>query len=366
MANRLDRLKAMAKRRHLHLTPVGRRLAQWSERFARSLADRNAAARTWSRFYEDLNRVFGSPGMKLDALAGSTVLLDRSKKLRPAGSQDAGAGASVFVRSEASSRRRAKDGVPLPPATLSRRYRFLDEKITLQRSTLNAFIEAGLVREYDPEQASSASIPPSEREPMRNAVGKALTWAFRVWQASDAGIRVALRTAGLRVPTSSGWRPASRAAFSSSWTPVGLTLENFLVEASDTSPDCRHARDALLVDFADWPAVPGGTKRQWVDFLTLLGVADGLLPIAGRLQQSGLGWTWTNLVGSGDAKEALDQDWCREAALASFDIRIRCTAEEGRRGAFRGSLSTRNCPKPQKERSKNSSSGTLRRTMKST
>ena len=133
--------RSHGQRRHLHLTPFGRRLAEWSERFARSLADRNAAARTWSRFYEDLNRVFGSPGMKLDALAGSTVLLDRSKKLRPAGSQDAGAAASVYVRSEASSRRRAKDGVPLPPATLSRRYRFLDQKITLQRNTLNEHSE---------------------------------------------------------------------------------------------------------------------------------------------------------------------------------------------------------------------------------
>ena len=51
---RLDRLEAMAKRQHLDLTPSALRLAEWSERFARSLADQNAAARTWVRFYDDL------------------------------------------------------------------------------------------------------------------------------------------------------------------------------------------------------------------------------------------------------------------------------------------------------------------------
>ena len=96
-----------------------------------------------------------------------------------------------------------------------------------------------------------------------------------------------------------------------------MTLENFLVEASDTSPDCRRARDALLVNFADWPA-SGGGKRQWITFLTLLGVADGLRPVAGRVQESGLGWSWKYLVDNGDSKEALDRDWCREASAVSF------------------------------------------------
>ena len=55
---RLHRLRDMATRRYLNLSSSAPRLAEWSDRFARSLADRNAAARTWTRFYEDLNRVF--------------------------------------------------------------------------------------------------------------------------------------------------------------------------------------------------------------------------------------------------------------------------------------------------------------------
>ena len=315
---RLDRLRAMARRRYQDLSPSAPRLAEWSERFARSLAGRNAAARTWTRFYEDINRVFDAAGEKLDALAGKAIFLDRSKKLRPAGGHDAASGGRVFVRSEASRRRRAKDGVPLPPATLTRRYRFLNEKIAFRPDTLNAFIRADLVREYDPVEALAGLGSALGTKANDNRRREALTWAFSVWRTAGAGIQKALRSARLRVPTLGGWRLATQAAFSSSWTPVGRTLENFLVEASGTSPDCRRARDALLVDFADWPAGPGGTKRQWVTFLTVLGVADGLRPVAGRLRESGLGWSWNQFVGSGDAKEAFDQDWCNEASRAFF------------------------------------------------
>ena len=316
---RLDRLSAMARRKYRHLPPSGQRLAEWSERFARSLADRSAAPRTWTRFYEDLSRVFDAAGEKLDALAGKTIFLDQSKKLRSAGGHDVASGARVFVRSKASRRKRAKDGVPLPPATLTRRYRFLDEKIVIRRDTLNAFIEAELVREYDPVEALAGLGSALGTKANDNRRREALAWAFGVWRTAGAGIQKALRSARLQVPTSGGWRPATQAAFSSSWTPVGLILENFLVEATDTSPDCRRARDVLLVDFATWPAGPTGTKRQWIDFLALLGVTDGLRPVAGRLQKSSQGWSWNHLVRTGDAKEALDRDWCKEAvSRASF------------------------------------------------
>lgn len=315
---RVDRLRAMAQRLHLDLSPSGSRLAEWSECFARSLADQNAAARTWTRFYDDLNRLFDAANKELDSLAGKTIFLDRSKKLRPAGSRAAESGTRVFVRDEAARRGRAKDGVPLPPSTLSRRYRFLAEKIVIRRDTLNAFVRAGLVREYDPLEALVDLGSALGTNANDNRRQEALIWAFRVWRSAGADIQEKLERARLRVPTLSGWRLATEAAFSSSWTPIGRTLKNFLVEASDTSPDCRQARDALLVDFADWLDAPGGAKRQWVTFLKLLGVTDGHRPLAGRLRTSILGSAWTSLVDSGNAKEALDEDWCKEASCACF------------------------------------------------
>ena len=315
---RLHRLQNMAVRKYLDLAPSDRQLAEWSERFARSLSDRQAAPRTWSRFYEDLNRLFEATDEELNALAGKTIMLDRSKKLRPAGGHDSALGASIFVRDESTRRRRAKGGVPLPPATLTRRYRFVDEKIAFRRDTLKAFIDAGLVRQYDPVEALAGLGAALGKRANDNRRREALTWAFRVWRSAGPGIQEAMRSARLQVPTSSGWKPATMAAFSSSWTPVGQTLENFLVEAADTSPDCRRARDALLVDFLAWPPASGGTKRQWVEFLKLLDVVDGLKPVAAAVQTKGVGRSWSSFVRNGDSNQGLDDDWCREASRSNF------------------------------------------------
>ena len=315
---RLQRLEDMAERHLVELLPSGQRLAQWSEHFARSLADRKVAPRTWSWFYEDLNRVFGAAGEKLEALAGKAIMLDRSKKLRPAGEGNAASGNSVFVRKETSRRRRGKDSVPLPPQGLARRYRFLDEKIPLRQETLNAFIEAGLVREYDHLEALAGLGSILGAKANDNRRREALTWAFKVWQTSGAGIQEALWNAGLWVPTLRGWRPATQAAFSSSWTPTGRVLENFLVEAAGMSADCRRALDGLLANFDDWPVATGESRRQWTEFLNLLGVVDGLRPVAAPLPERGQGFQWNTLVGRENPDEGLDQDWCREASAKSF------------------------------------------------
>ena len=319
---RLNRLQAMANRLHRQLSPSGEQLAEWAKRFAESLAERNAKARTWSRFYEDLRRVFQGAGEKLDALAGAPIFVDRSKQSKKLLSGGEGGGASrtrVFVRSEASKRQRSKDGVPLPPATLSRRYKFLDENIRFRPGTLGAFIEADLLREYDPVEALAGLGSALATRANDNRRREALLWAFSVWRTAGAGIRSALHSARLHVPTAGGWRPATEAAFSSSWTPVGRILENFLVETSDLSADCRQARKALLLDLGDSLAGVVSSKRQWVEFLTLLGVTDGLRPVAARLPEENDGYGWNQLLRDGDPKEGLDKDWCVEAAHARFD-----------------------------------------------
>ena len=318
---RLDRLRKVALRAYLSLPPSSERLAIWSERFARSLLDRQAAPRTWSHFYEDLNRLFGATGEEgLNALSGKLVLRGRSKKLHRAGGHNGTPEARVFVRSEASKGKRAKDGVPLPPSTLARRYRFLDEKITFRQETLNAFIKANLVREYDPVEALAGLKSALGNKANENQHREALQWAFKVWRTVvGSGVEEALRNAELHVPTRKGWRLATQAAFSSSWTSVGRKLENFLVEAAEVSPDCQRAWDLLLVGFDGWPTSTGDTKHQWIDFLTLLGVADGLRPVAANVQNNESGQRWNTLLRVGDVKEGLDGDWCAETSLNSFE-----------------------------------------------
>ena len=82
---RLDRLGTMARRKYRYLSPPASASPSGPSVSHDPSPTGNAAPRTWTRFYEDLNRVFGAAGEKLDALGGKTIFLDRSKKLRPAG-----------------------------------------------------------------------------------------------------------------------------------------------------------------------------------------------------------------------------------------------------------------------------------------
>ena len=225
----------------------------------------------------------------------------------------------MYVRGDLPKGQRKKLGMPLPPFTLARRYRFLDKRITLKRETLNALVEAGLVREYDPVEALAG---------LKSALGKkanskrrleALVWAFKVWVTAGPRVEDEVRKAELYVPTLSGWRPANIAVFSSSWTRVGSTLENYLIEAAEVSADCRRVRDLMLVGHKDWPVSVQDAKRNWTRFLELIGVANGLRPIPARIKRAGSPvYHWHGVLRRGKTSEGLDENWCGEVARVSF------------------------------------------------
>jgi len=309
---RLRRLECMVGQ-YSSLSPTGSLLSDWSERFARSLYDRQAAPRTWSRFYEDLNHVFEAIDGELEALAGKKIILDSSRKLRPAGD-------NIFVHDESTKRRRTTGGVPFPPATLKRRYRFVDEKIKLRPDTLGAFVCAGLVQKYEPVQALAALR--LGKRANDNSRRETLKWAFSVWLSAGAGIKEevenVLQSTPFHVPTLHGWKPATQTMFSSSWTPTGQILESFLVATADVSRDCKRAYEGLLQNFTDWLNFRGSTKKQRVEFLKLLGVTDGLQPIVAELKEKESGRNWNKLLQYGDSKIGLDDEWCREVSHSSF------------------------------------------------
>ena len=209
--------------------------------------------------------------------------------------------------------------MPLPPATLARRYRFLYDQITLKSETLDALIEASLLRIYDPVEALVGLKSALGEKANSNRRQEALCWAFQVWRTASVHVEEELQEAELHVPTLSGWKPASHAVFSSSWTPVGRILENYLIEAAEISADCQRASNLMLVEQRDWPVSVENAKRNWVKFLELIGVVDGLRPVLARMTRKGLPvYLWGGVLRHGNASEGLDKDWCSEVASVRF------------------------------------------------
>lgn len=116
-----------------------------------------------------------------------------------------------------------------------------------------------------------------------------------------------LRGAGLFVPCLAGWCAADAASFSASWTSQGRTLELYLHEAAPHSQDAADQKGKLLVGFADWPRAASDDRRDdWLRFAGLLGVRDGLQPIAGVLRKTGTpSNTWNSFLLSGAAMDFL-------------------------------------------------------------
>jgi hypothetical protein len=336
---RLSRLKEMARRIFRYsLTPTDEQLAAWAEAFAQRLIARSARPATWSRFYEDLKRLFEAASADLTALSKRLILYDRTGKLLPARGCIGTSQGRVYVRVEAS-KVRSKDLIPLPPSTLIRRYCFLHEGITFHRETLAAFIKADIVREYDPVTALTglkSALGGRANEARRR---EALLWSFHVWRTAGAKVEDALRSAELYVPTLSGWQPAVGAAFSSSWTTIGRILENYCVESASISSDCRQVRDRLLVGQDKWPRSTKETKQQWISFLELIGVTDGLRPVPGCLTRIGRpAYLWLQLVRRGQPLEGLDNAWCAEARNTSFNYPYTSYRMKGEAWRFPGQV----------------------------
>lgn len=288
-------------------------LCEWIVRMANVLAETKRTTKSmWRDFYDDVVTLFSATAVGLSALQGKRFLLDSNGRLLESTPEGSGTSEPIFVR-QAGIKGRKNSGPPKPPSSLSRRLKFLDDKILLSEDALQAFEKAGLVRRYDALEVLGNVATSLGRRATDIQRRDSLQWAFRVWRETGGGrvVETALRRANLFVPTSSNWAAASEAFFSSSWTSAGRLLEPFLREAAEQSSDCAFQRDRLLTDYSDWPVTSTqDRKADWMRFLEILRVRDGLHPIAGKMRRSGTPSNyWHSLFLNGNPQLGLGPSW---------------------------------------------------------
>lgn len=316
-APRLDRLVEMAGRcfgrggwQHSRL-PHPSEIDEWSAAYAKTLLERKVKPATWVKFYRDLVTLCRESEAELSCLAGAAIFVDRSQKLRPAGGSDDEDRNQLYVRKSAEIGKRKKGNVPFPPSTLTRRYRFFDDKIELPDDILTAFVDAGLLKRFDPIEVLASISTALGEKPTAKRQTDAISWAFRVWEASGKDAEEAISEAGLHVATRGGWALAKEAIFSETWTDAGRKVEQFLTDAAQFSRDCYMEKQNLLKPVGDWlPA--GASLKKATEFCKLLGVVDGLRPIPAPVVKQNQGYIWNNIIENGDEESGLDPNWSGE------------------------------------------------------
>lgn len=314
---RLTRIEILARSVSKPLNLNKTILCDWVVEAADTLVvAKRTSRRRWREFYDDVVTLFSESSADLSALRGQPFLVDGNGHLLEAKPLASGAYESIFVR-PAGTKGRKSSGPPKPPGSLSRRLKFLDDQIVLSEDTIRAFEKAGLVRRYDALEVLGSVASNLGRKATDNQRRDGLLWAFRVWRETGGGraVETALHKANLFVPTSCGWAPASEAFFSSSWTSAGKILEPFLHESAEVSSDCAYQRDRLLADYGDWPTTSTqDRKSDWMHFLEVLMVRDGLHPIAGRIRKSGTPSNyWHILFSNGNPQLGLGRSWTNVA-----------------------------------------------------
>ncbi|RWP38749.1 DUF3883 domain-containing protein [Mesorhizobium sp.] len=318
---RLARIRALAAAVWLPLAPSEDTLSNWVEAIAAHLAGKGRKfPGRWRDFYDDVAAVYAATSLRLSSLEGKKLFPDNDDKLLSATARGLDGAPPVFHRI-GKERGKRNEGPPSPPSSLSRKFRFLNQSVEISEASLRAFEKAGLLRRYDPVEALNGLKGGLGSSPTEIQRREALVWAYRVWRNTGGkAVEDGLRAAGLFVPCLAGWFAAADTSLSASWSTIGRMLELYLHEAAPQSADANDQKGKLVASFTDWPRAGSDDRREdWLRFLGVLGVRDGLQPIAGTLRKAGTPSNhWNSVLFSGLPKLGLNAHWTAHARKESF------------------------------------------------
>ncbi|MDX3546527.1 hypothetical protein PV733_25010 [Streptomyces europaeiscabiei] len=252
--------------------------AGWVEAVAETIRAEggDSPAPRWADFYDDVALAFaGQPG----ALRGRRIVLDQDGGLRPAlgsGTESGAKQGTVFFHPGAE-HDDAVTRVPGDLKALRRRISFTHPNIA-RESPGRRFLElSGLVRSYQLDQVFDALHELLKGRPSDALSRDALTFALRQFPVLTRTQRNRLSAIAFRVPLADGgWTKAARCSFSPGWGTEGARrFERFLDAGGSRIPELAAQRERWISAPDDWPA-PVRDREAYLEFLTAIGVADGL------------------------------------------------------------------------------------------
>ncbi|MBW5420145.1 DUF3883 domain-containing protein [Streptomyces sp. BG9H] len=260
--------------------------AEWAERVAATLPreDETAAGPLWGDFYGDVAHAFARDQ---EALRGRRIILDQSLRLRKTlggAAESQQNDGTVFFHPDADSVTRVSGDLK----ALRRRIAFTHPAIVWDPQGRDFLQRHRLVRPYELDRLFDALEDLLAGRPT-DALGRdALVFAFRQYPTLTQTQRGRLPRIPFRVPLAAdGWGRAARCSFSPAWGTEGARrLDRFLGEAGAGVPAAIAAqREGWISGPDDWPT-PVRDPSAYVEFLSALGVCDGLRPahVGGWLQ----------------------------------------------------------------------------------
>ncbi|MFF5766731.1 sacsin N-terminal ATP-binding-like domain-containing protein [Streptomyces tanashiensis] len=262
--------------------------AEWVERVAATLPreDETAAGPLWGAFYGDVAHAFARDQ---EALRGRRIILDQSLRLRNTlggAAESQQNDETVFFHPDADSITQ----VPGDLKALRRRIAFTHPAIVWDPQGRDFLQRHRLVRPYELDRVFDALEDLLAGRPTEALGRDALIFAFRQYPTLTQTQRGRLPRIPFRVPLATdGWGRAARCSFSPAWGTEGAgRLDRFLSEAGAGVPAAIAAqRDSWISGPDDWPT-PVRDRSTYVEFLSALGVCDGMRPtlVGGRLKPS--------------------------------------------------------------------------------
>ncbi|MFH9351130.1 sacsin N-terminal ATP-binding-like domain-containing protein [Kitasatospora sp. NPDC017646] len=324
-AERVRRLAAMCRALKYPLDPPRSVLADLVERIVATmpLPGVGESVRDWDAMYADLATLFEYDG---EVLRGRMILLAEDGTLRRAnGGGDNGKPGQREKRRQAFFQpgygARGDDGALVVPAVLGKRLFCLHPDLSWaenddggRRQRVQFFLQsAGLVRPFDAKgllEHVRLALADSADQKLRL---QALRFVFRLWRSRQFAGELALSSVGLYVPSADGALiRASGAAFGAGWTgTTGDDLATVVADGRELSSALRWIAKRLIAP-PDTLVKRGETLDEWRDFLTAVGVTDGLIPVVtegARRRANGGALTTANLLRMANLPKGVDEQW---------------------------------------------------------